>query len=123
MHTYVCCYFAAIVKLLSLDSLSYLNIHCTYWSTFLFKMPAKETGGSNFVDLTLDDRFGYTRKTSYGYNQQLGNCPVKDEIEDAATADVDSKRGLEEIGWRKTQVEEQHKLREPSTYYNGIFTS
>ena len=91
-------------------------MHYTYWNTFLFKMLATETGGSNFVDLTLDDRFGYTRKTSYGYNHQLDDCPVKDEIDDAAAAGSDSQRRWEDICWPKTQVEEQ------STNNNGSFT-
>ena len=47
---------------------------------FSFKMSTPEARSTDYVDLTLDERFGYTRKTPY--NHQVDACQSKKEIDD-----------------------------------------
>ena len=68
-------------------------------------MSGPETGGPNFVDLTLDDRFGYNRKTPFG--RQVDICGVKSEELKAAETEFSSKRCWEKVDWHKRQMEER----------------
>lgn len=84
-------------------------------------MSTPEARSTDFVDLTLDDltldeRFGYTRKTPY--NHQVDGCQVKGEIGESVTK-KNPGGSWEEIYWHKRQVEEKQELAEDLTNDNG----
>ena len=76
---------------------------------FSFKMSTPEARSTDFVDLTLDERFGYTRKTPY--NHQVDGCQVKNEIDESVTKSNPG-GSWEEIYWHKRHVEKQQELAE-----------
>lgn len=83
-------------------------------------MSAPETGDTNFVDLTLDERFGYTRKTPY--HHQVDNTRVKSE--DVNTVQENGRREScwEEIEWHKRHREEPQDMGEDFTDDGKLFT-
>lgn len=76
-------------------------------------MSAPETGETNFVDLTLDERFGYTRKTPY--HNKVDSFRVKSEEVDAVQRKDPDASHWEEIEWHKRQMEEQQNMGEDYT--------
>ena len=74
---------------------------------FFIKMSTPETEGTNFVDLTLTERFGYTRKTPVKHQKE--SCRVKSEVEDSATKRVPGRSYWGEIDWHKSRKEEQQE--------------
>ena len=79
-------------------------------------MLTPEARSTDFVDLTLDERFGYTRKTPY--NHQVDGCQVKKEIDESVTKSNPG-GSWEEIYWHKRRVEEQQELAEDLTNDDG----
>ena len=69
-------------------------------------MSGQEAGETNFVDLTIDERFGYSRKTPF--HHQVDNARVK--IEDVDS--VKKKDCWEEIDWHQRQMEKYQDMGE-----------
>lgn len=70
------------------------------------------------MDLTLDERFGYTRKAPITH--QLNTRNGWSENDSSASKRDLGKRCWEEIDWRKRRVEGKQETVEDSTY-DGIF--
>ena len=68
------------------------------------------------MDLTLNERFGYSRKTPY--NHQADGCQGKNERR-ASVTKRDPGESWEEIYWHKRRVEEQQELAEDLTNDDG----
>lgn len=65
-------------------------------------MSGQETGETNFVDLTLDERFGYSRKKPF--HHQVDTARVK--IDDVESVKKDPGESCwEEIDWHQRQME------------------
>lgn len=71
-------------------------------------MSAPETGETNFVDLTLDERFGYTRKSPFHHD--VDSCRVKSEDVDFVKKKDPGESCWEELEWHKRQMEEQQDM-------------
>ena len=76
-------------------------------------MSAPETGETDFVDLTLDERFGYSRKTPVRH--QVDSYRVKSEEDDSVKKIDPDKNCWEEIDWHRKQMEEQQDIGEDFT--------
>ena len=69
-------------------------------------MSGQEAGETNFVDLTIDERFSYSRKTPF--HHQVDTARVK--IEDVDS--VKKKDCWEEIDWHQRQMEKYQDMGE-----------
>ena len=76
-------------------------------------MSVPETGDTTFVDLTLDERFGYTRKTPY--HHQGDNTRVKSEDVNTVQENGRHESCWEEIEWHKRHREEPQDISEDFT--------
>ena len=70
------------------------------------------------MDLTLDERFGYTRKAPISH--QRNTCHGRSENDGSALKRDPGKRFWEEIDWHKRRVEGNQETDEDSTY-DGMF--
>lgn len=70
------------------------------------------------MDLTLDERFGYTRKVPISH--QRNTCHGRSENDGSALKRDSGKRFWEEIDWHKRRVEGNQETDEDSTY-DGMF--
>ena len=70
----------------------------------------QETGESNFVDLTLDERFGYSRKTPFRY--QVDTTGVKIEDVDSVKKKDPDESCWDEIDWHQRQMEKYQDMGE-----------
>ena len=70
------------------------------------------------MDLTLDERFGYTRKAPISH--QRNTCHGRSENDGFAPKRDPGKRCWEEIDWHKRRVEGNQETNEDSTY-DGMF--
>ncbi|XP_078343088.1 putative ATP-dependent DNA helicase HFM1 [Oculina patagonica] len=75
------------------------------------KMSAPETGETNFVDLTLDERFGYTRKSPFHHDVDSYRVKSEDHVKKKHLGES----CWEEIEWHKRQMEEQQDMGEDYT--------
>lgn len=74
------------------------------------KMSGQETGETNFMDLTLDERFGYTRKKPFHH---LVDTPrVKIEDVDSVKNKDPGESCWEEIDWHQRQMEKYQDMGE-----------
>ena len=82
-------------------------------------MLGPETGqNSDVVDLTLSERFGYNRKTSF--NNNADSCQAKTESCDFSAMKRHFGRSWEEDEWHKRPVDEQKSLMVDLTDVDGI---
>lgn len=74
------------------------------------KMSGQETGEKNFVDLTLDERFGYSRKTPF--HHQVDTAGVKIENVDSVKKKEPGESSWDEINWHQRQMEKYQDMGE-----------
>jgi len=70
----------------------------------------QETGESNFVDLTLDERFGYSRKTPFHHQVDTAGVKIGD-VDSVKKKDPDESC-LDEIEWHQGQMEKYQDMGE-----------
>ena len=70
----------------------------------------QETEESNFVDLTLDERFGYSRKTPF--HHQVDSTGVKIEDVDSVKKKNPDESCWDEIDWHLGQMEKYQDMGE-----------
>lgn len=73
-------------------------------------MSEQETGETNFVDLTLDERFGYSRKTPFRH--QVDTPRVKIENQESVKKKDPGESCWEEIDWHQRQMEKYQDMGE-----------
>lgn len=74
------------------------------------KMSGQETGETNFMDLTLDERFGYTRKKPF--HHPVDTPRVKIEDVDSVKNKDPGESCWEEIDWHQRQMEKYQDMGE-----------
>ena len=74
------------------------------------KMSGQETGEISFVDLTLDERFGYARKTPF--HHQVDTARVKIEDADSVNKKDPGESCWEEMDWHQRQMEKYQDMGE-----------
>ena len=80
--------------------------------TCVVKISGQETGETNFVDLTLDEGFGYSRKTPF--HHQMDTARVKIEDIDSVKKKEPGESCWNEIDWHQRQMEKYQDTGEDS---------
>ena len=74
------------------------------------KMSGQETGETSFVDLTLDERFGYSRKAPF--HHQVDTAGVKVEDVDSVTKKAPGESCWDDVDWHQRQMEKYQDMGE-----------